>query len=384
MDFKEQAPPVRKLIESYDARALLAEARTPPASWYLDQRILELERGSVFVRSWQMAGRAEQVTEPGQFIASEIAGEPIVVVRGSDRVLRGFFNVCRHHAAAVMSKPHGSCQVLRCPYHGWTYNLQGELIGTPDFSGVLDFDRTANGLVPVEVGLWESWVFVKLERGGRTLEDFLGDTLRERVRALRLETLTWLERRRYTLECNWKVFVDNYLDGGYHVPHVHTALNGVLDYNEYRVENGERYCVQSSPMVSNSEDVHTSAVRRGASAFYCWIYPNVMINCYEGALDINLVCPLSVDRTEVVFDYYFADVSPGRAESNRASISVSERIQDEDAAICNAVQRGLRSRAYDAGRLSVRREAGEHLFHGLLHADLRRAIDSEDTRTIGE
>jgi choline monooxygenase len=183
-----------------------------------------------------------------------------------------------------------------------------------------------------------------------------------------------MERRVYALACNWKVFVDNYLDGGYHVPHLHKGLDSVLDYSSYTIENGTRFCLQSSPMVSDGAEAATGAVRTGERARYYWIYPNFMINCYADAMDTNLVVPRGVDRTDVVFDYYFADVSAHAAERNLASIAVSERIQEEDVAICESVQRGLRSRAYTAGRLSVRREAGEHLFHRLLHADLQAGL----------
>jgi choline monooxygenase len=364
----------REIVERYNAKTSVAEASTPPAEWYLDPRMLEIERRTVFAGSWQMVGRVAQLADPGQYITGEVAGEPILVVRAFDRVVRGFFNVCRHHAAAVATAPAGSCQILRCPYHGWTYNLNGDLIGAPDFTGVRDFDRADYGLVSIETGVWQDWLFVNVAPGGFTLDGFLGKDLRERVRSLGLEKLQWFERRRYTLECNWKVFVDNYLDGGYHVPHVHGALHSVLDYSNYSIGCGERYCLQSSP-IADSGDARTREVRRGERAYYYWIYPNFMINCYEGMMDTNLVCPRGVDRTEVIFDYYFADVSPEREEHNRNSIALSERIQDEDAAICNSVQRGLRSRAYGVGRLSARREAGEHLFHRLLYADLKSAAE---------
>ena len=366
---------VREIIDAYDPEAPLAEASTPPAEWYIDSRILDLERQTVFTRSWQLVGRAAQVIEPGQYITNEVAGEPIVVVRGSDGILRGFFNVCRHHAAAVMSDGEGMTQKLRCPYHGWTYSLAGELQGTPDFAGVGNFDRKTNSLVPVDTALWEGWVFVKLERGVPALEEYLGDELVSRIRGLDLKNLHWLERRRYALDCNWKVYVDNYLDGGYHVPYLHGGLDSILDYSEYRIENGERFCLQSSPIMTKGADARTSAVRTGERAFYYWIYPNFMINCYQGTVDTNLVFPLGVDRTEVVFDYYFTDISQEAHEHHLASIAVSERIQDEDAAICHSVQRGLRSRSYTSGRLSLRREAGEHLFHKLLYADLKTNID---------
>jgi choline monooxygenase len=368
----------RDIVEGYNPDNLLAEASTPPAAWYIDPRILELERRTVFARSWQVAGRASQVVEPGRYSTGEIAGEPIVVVRGHDAVLRGFFNVCRHHAAVVMTDVEGTTQKLRCPYHGWTYSLAGELEGTPDFTGVCNFDRTTSGLIPVETAVWEGWVFVKIEPGVPTLQAFLGDDCVRRVRELDLKNLYWLERRRYELDCNWKVYVDNYLDGGYHVPYLHRGLHSVLDYSQYRIEIGDRFCLQSSPIVTEGADAGTRAVRSGDRAFYCWIYPNFMINCYEGKMDTNLVLPLGVERTEVIFDYYFADVGENARKHNFASISVSERIQDEDVAICRSVQRGLRSRSYTTGRLSLRREAGEHLFHKLLYADLKTAIERDD------
>ncbi|MBA3355483.1 MAG: Rieske 2Fe-2S domain-containing protein [Pyrinomonadaceae bacterium] len=379
-------PSLLEIIDSYNPDAPLEEALTIPAPWYTDQTLYNLELQTVFANSWQLAGRVDQVREPGQYFTSDIAGEPIVVVRGAEGVLRGFFNACRHHAAAVMTEPEGKANQLRCPYHGWTYSLAGELKGTPDFSGVSYFDRAANGLLPVQTGVWEDWVFVRVEgpdtagdsatneQSGNHLESFLGADLINQIRPLGLEKLHWMERRHYQFDCNWKVFVDNYLDGGYHVPYLHKGLDSVLDYSNYTIENGQRFCLQSSPIVSEGAEPETGAVRRGERALYYWIYPNFMINLYDGVMDTNLVIPLGVDRTEVIFDFYFPDVSETARERNRASIEVGQRIQDEDVSICRSVQRGLNSRAYNAGRLSVRREAGEHLFHRLLHADLNAGI----------
>ncbi len=370
--------PLAEIIDSYDPNAPLEQASTIPALWYTNQSLYELELQTVFAHSWQLAGRVDQLAEPGQYITSEIAGEPIVVVRGSDNELRGFFNVCRHHAAAVMTEPAGKVNNLRCPYHGWTYSLEGELKGTPDFTGVCDFDRANNGLKPLDVALWENWVFVRVQEGcGQvSLESFLGKDLHNQIRALEVSSLEWMERRHYSFDCNWKVFVDNYLDGGYHVPYLHKGLDSVLDYSKYIIENGERFCLQSSPIVREGAEAETGAVRTGDRALYYWIYPNFMINWYNGVMDTNLVIPQGIDKTEVIFDFYFSDVSEDAREQNRASIEVGQRIQDEDESICKSVQRGLNSRAYQAGRLSVRREAGEHLFHRLLHGDLQAGLES--------
>jgi len=396
------------IINSYDPSTPLERASTIPAPWYTDERVFELEQRTVFSRSWQVAARVDQLQKSGDYVTSDIGDEPVVVVRGGDNQIRAFFNVCRHHAAAVMIEPHGNAPQMRCPYHGWTYSLEGELKGTPDFSGVCDFYRAGNGLIPVEVAVWQNWILVRTNEGQRaglndskdggqrpplnissgleagvarrhpsreSIEAWLGAQLLNEIGALGLSKLHWFERRKYIIDCNWKVFVDNYLDGGYHVPHLHKGLDSVLDYSNYTIECGQRHCLQSSPMVT-TDNADIAATRTGDRALYYWIYPNFMINCYAGVIDTNLVRPISVDRTEVIFDFYFSDVSESAREQNLVSVAVGDRIQQEDLDICASVQRGLKSRVYDAGRLSVRREAGEHLFHRLLHNDLKSGIDS--------
>ena len=176
------------IINSYNPNASLENASTIPASWYTDPHLYGLELQTVFTNSWQLAARVDQVREPGHYVTLEIAGEPVVVVCGNDGKLRGFFNVFRHHAAAVMTEPQGSAPHLRCPYHGWTYSLEGELKGAPEFSGVCNFDRSENGLLPVETAAWENWVFVRIgnEETQTSLNDFLGDDLVEQIRPLDL------------------------------------------------------------------------------------------------------------------------------------------------------------------------------------------------------
>jgi choline monooxygenase len=366
-------PSVEEILASYDDRAALADASTIPGPWYVDARIAELENKTVFSQTWQMVGRVDQVEKPGQFVTATVAGEPIVVVRGNDGVLRGFFNVCRHHAAAVVTEPCGQAALLHCPYHGWNYGLDGSLKGMPEFDGVKNFERQQNGLLPVRTETWEKFIFINLDPGAESLKEFLGGLVR-RVAPLGVSKLHYFDSRTYDIHCNWKVFVDNYLDGGYHVPHLHKGLSSVLDYKEYTIENEDRYCLQSSPMVSSDEDAATGATRKGDRAWYFWQYPNLMINCYEGYMDTNLVIPIDVDHCRVIFDFYFGDISEKSQPYNQQSVAVGARVQDEDLGICEAVQRGLKSRAYGAGRLSVRREAGEHLFHRLLAADLKAGL----------
>ncbi len=368
-------PSVRDILNLYNPANPLENAWTIPAPWYFDPRIAQLEHDAVFASNWQAVGRLDQIKDPGQFFTIDVNEEPLVAVHSDDGKLRAFYNVCRHHAAAVVPESYGCAKQFRCPYHGWTYGNDGALKGVVEFDGVCNFNRADNGLVPVQLDSWENFLFVNLDGKAAPLQDFLG-RVPELVAPLQLtEKLRYFDRRIYTLNCNWKVYVDNYLDGGYHVPHAHKGLSSVVEYTKYTIENFERACLQSSPLDSSGAlDSSIGSTRQG-HAFYLWVYPNFMINAYSGVMDTNLVLPLGIDKCAVIFDYYFADISLAAAQHHRESIAVSEKVQDEDMAICDSVQRGLASRAYVAGRLSVRREAGEHLFHRLLHQDMTAAIN---------
>jgi len=372
---------VQDVLNLYNPDNSLERAWTIPAPWYFDARIAELERESVFAGNWQMVGRVDQVRQPGQFFTIDANHEPLLIVRSEDGELRGFYNVCRHHAAAVEPQASGCAKQFRCPYHGWTYGNDGALKGMVEFEGVCNFEREDNGLVPVRLDTWENFVFVNLNGKAEPLHDFLGQVPSLAAPLKITEKLHFFDRRIYTVKCNWKVYVDNYLDGGYHVPHAHKGLSSVVEYTKYTIENFERACLQSSPLDASGATESAIGATRQGQAFYLWIYPNFMINAYSGVMDTNLVLPLGVDRCAVIFDYYFADISATAGQRHQDSIVVSERVQDEDMAICDSVQRGLASRAYEAGRLSVRREAGEHLFHRLLHRDmttgLRRAMAAD-------
>src|SRR6202789_2482186 len=265
---------IENILALYDQDAPLEMAYTIPAAWYVDERIASLENHQVFGSNWIAVGRTDQVATAGQFFTFDLAGEPLVIVRGTDNKLRAFFNVCRHHAAAVATAPCGVAQLLRCPYHGWTYGLDGSLKGTPEFAGVCNFERADNGLVPVSVAVWESFIFVNLNPHAPALESYLGN-LPERFAPLSISTLGFFARKSYTLDCNWKVYVDNYLDGGYHVPHMHKGLNSVLDYTNYTIENVDRCCVQSSPVtVDSTSEASAANTRKGNREYFFCKYPN--------------------------------------------------------------------------------------------------------------
>jgi choline monooxygenase len=359
-------------LAAFDPDLPLERAHTIPADWYLDPELYALERRAVFGDTWQAAGLLRDLNAPGAFVTCDLTGEPVVVVCDEAGVRRAFFNVCRHRAAPLLTAPAGQTTRLRCRYHGWTYDLAGRLRGTPEFDGVADFRREDNGLVPLALAEWGPLVWVHAGSQPPPLVDHLAP-LPERVPAADLAGLKFVSRRTYEVACNWKVYVDNYLDGGYHVHTIHPALAGVLDYANYHTEVFAHTSVQLSPLKPASKE-GISAVRAGETAQYWWVFPNFMLNLYGGVMDTNLVLPLAPDRCRVVFDFYFTHAGPEAEAFMTESMAVADQIQMEDAGICEEVQRGLASRSFRTGRFSVRREAGGYHFHQLLARRLRAAV----------
>ncbi len=360
-------------IAGFDSSLPLEAASTIPKAWYLDASIYACELKSIFQSSWQPVARLSQLAEPGSYVTDEIAGEPVVVTRDENNQLRAFSNVCRHRAARVALEPEGRASHFRCHYHGWTYDIQGQLKGVPEWGAVCNFDREDNPLPAWHVDSWGPYVFVHA-RGDNPpvpLSAHLSP-LPEMTASLGLKRMQFFRRKEYLLECNWKLFVDNYLDGGYHINTIHPGLAGVVDYKGYRTEIFPSSSVQISPLKQGNPDV--SSVRSGQCAYYWWVFPNLMFNIYEGVMDMNLVLPLGLDRCRVIFDFYF-EHTEGKENQDfiERSLAVAEQVQAEDVAICQEVQRGLSSASFNTGRFSVKREAGGYHFHRLLAARLRDA-----------
>jgi choline monooxygenase len=366
----------------FDATLPVSEASTIPADWYTSPAIAQQEKDRLFLHTWLCVSRTDLVAKPGQFLTISLADEPIAIVRGEDGVLRGFYNVCRHRAARVLTQECGQTDRLRCPYHGWTYDLAGHLRGVPEFDGVAGFRREDNGLPPVHVETWGPLVFIHQTQPKRTLAEHL-EPMTRMLAGFQLDQMHCVARREYILKCNWKIFVDNFLDGGYHVNAIHPSLAGVLDYKNYKTECFTWTSVQSSPLKkpASSDDASAATVRQGQSAAYWWVFPNLMLNAYEGVMDTNLVLPLGPDLCRVIFDFYFprTQTSAEARATQEKSIQVADQVQAEDVGICEDVQLGLRSRSFDTGRYSVRREIGVYHFHRLLASMLNSGSSSHAT-----
>ncbi|HTC87928.1 MAG TPA: SRPBCC family protein [Bryobacteraceae bacterium] len=354
-------------------------AETLPSRFYIDPAILTLEKERIFRRTWQLVGTLGQccgevdgakrtIADPGAFFTVDVVGEPVVVVRDNAGTLRAFSNVCRHRAGPI-AQGSGCRNVFNCGYHGWTYTLDGRLIGTPEVDGIEFFDRSTMGMVPLRCETWEQFIFINFDLQAPPLSAFL-ENIPQQVAGFNFNGLELAERRDYYVNCNWKVYVDNYLEG-YHIPIVHPGLMKEIDYPRYRTEVF-RYASQQLGPVKEVKPGDTGerlyAPGPGSKeALYFWIFPNLMVNIYPDNVSTNLIVPLGHDRTLTIFEWYSHDVHSEKVrERVRKAIGFSETVQQEDIHICEAVQRGLQSSTYDRGRYSVKRENGVHHFHLLL------------------
>jgi choline monooxygenase len=362
------------MLSDYHFQPDLARAATLPARWYTAPEILPLERERIFARTWQAVGHTSDVARPGDFFACELLGEPLVVTRDEDGTLRAFYNVCRHRAGVVATGK-GNRRTLQCQYHGWTYKLDGALHKTPEFEGVADFDPDCFGLRLVRAEAWGPYVFVNLDPAAEPLAESLGEILPETAH-IALDTMRLVERRDYVIECNWKVYCDNYLEG-YHIPVAHPSLYRVLDYENYRVEPRRYHSRQLSPLRPAAGQRYAN-LEADTQVLYYWVFPNFMLNIYPDNLSANIVLPLGPERTLTIFEWFFDDAGSGEAwETVQQGIAFSDQIQREDIEICEAVQRGLRSRSYNQGRFSVKRENGVHHFHALVAEFLNAPASDE-------
>ena len=363
----------------------LESAWTLPSRLYTDPAVLELEKEKIFRRTWQLAGTTRRscgeaegarktLGDPETYLCAEVIGEPVVLARDGAGELRAFSNVCRHRAGPI-AEGAGCRKMFRCGYHGWTYTLDGRLIGTPDVDGMEFFDRSTMGMVPLALAQWEQFLFVNFDRAAPPLAAFLDD-IPERARRFAVPEFEFAERRDYVVECNWKVYVDNYLEG-YHIPIAHPGLMREIDYAGYRVEPRRYSSQQIAPVRPKPGGAAGDARVYGEpgqdEALYYWVFPNLMLNLYPENLQVNLIVPLTHEKTLTIFEWYYHDAnSPAVRERMQRAVEFSHQVQNEDIHLCEAVQRGLRSSTYDRGRYSVKRENSVHHFHSLLVEFLER------------
>ncbi|HEY3645790.1 MAG TPA: SRPBCC family protein [Gammaproteobacteria bacterium] len=360
---KSQAPP--SLVAADCAARPLDQATTLPGYMYADPAFHALDARAIFARSWQLICGAEKLANAGDHVVSEIAGKPIILVRGEEGTLRGFFNVCKHRAGPLALSD-GNAHQLQCKYHGWTYKLDGQLRAAHEMQLAKDFDISCIHLDGIKVAEWEGLVFAAV--GEAPAFDAVFGGIRERIQPIDLKQFRFHSSIAYDVGSDWKAYVDNYLEG-YHLPHVHPGLNKLLDYRQYTTNLAEWYSYQQSPL-DGEQGPYTAG-----EAHYYFIYPNMMLNILPGRLQTNRVVPLAAGRCRVLFDYFYTDLESAAAKKMIAEdFAFSDEVQKEDIGICERVQKGLASGVYTAGRLSPKRESGVHHFQEVVRAAYRDAI----------
>jgi phenylpropionate dioxygenase-like ring-hydroxylating dioxygenase large terminal subunit len=348
-------------------------AKTLPARVYADPTLFRAQRDRVFARTWQYAAHDDVVKVVGQvYPFSLLPGaldEPLLLARDAQDAVHALSNVCTHRGTLVVEGA-GHEQQLRCRYHGRRFSLDGRFHSMPEFEETADFPSAADDLPSVALGTWERFLMVALEPA-MTFDDLVAP-MRARLAHLAFDQLVFdpAGTRDYVVNANWALYIDNYLEG-FHIPYVHNSLAAVIDYGAYAVEL-ERYAVLQVAIAKSGEAAfdapraHRDAGKR-VGAYYWWLFPTTMFNVYPWGVSVNVVVPLAVDRTRVSFLPFVWDASR-RDEGAGAGL---DRVEREDEAIVESVQRGVRSRLYDRGRYSAAREGGVHHFHRLLAEFMR-------------
>jgi phenylpropionate dioxygenase-like ring-hydroxylating dioxygenase large terminal subunit len=315
-------------------------SETLPYSWYTDEEVLRRERSLVFARSWQYAGRAAQVQQPGTFLATDAGGIPIVVTRDTAGELRAFLNVCRHRGA-VIAEGCGERSTLQCHYHGWTYDLDGALRSAPRSDREPGFDERELSLLPASVGTWGPFVFVNPGPDAVPLDEHLGDLPALLARDIDIDGLVFHSRVEFGANANWKIVVENFLEC-YHCATAHPAFSAEIDVHP------DRYLLETHPTF-NAQFCRAKAT--GDQGQFHLLYPNTGLNVFPGPANLSIgpILPAGTARTARYLDYFFA---PGADEGwLREFFALDDQVGREDTVLVESVQRGVATGLVDRGRL---------------------------------
>lgn len=358
----------RRTTDRLSVEPEIRRAETLPAAFYADRDLFERARERIFVPSWQFAGDSDPVRSPGQVrpldLLPGLLDEPLLLARDRDDELRCLSNVCTHRGNLLVEAA-GSCQVLRCRYHGRRFDLDGRLRSMPGFDGAEGFPRPEDDLPRLPLAAWGKLLFTSLAPAV-PFDEWIGP-LAERLAWFPADRLAHepTRSRDYLVRAHWALYMENYLEG-FHIPYVHPGLADVLDQAAYGTEI-HRWSNLQLGVATGAEDAfepppdspdHGTRV----AAYYYWLFPNTMLNVYPWGVSVNVVQPLALDRTKVSFLTYVGD--PDRLDQGAGA--ALDRVEREDEAVVETVQRGVRSRLYHRGRFSPAHERGVHQFHRLL------------------
>ena len=348
-----------KYLENFS----IEKSCTIPSDWYYEEKIFEIEKRNIFLKSWHLIGSESKIPNTGDTFISQVVDQPILFTRQKDKSIKAFYNVCQHRGGPLL-RENCSIKSFQCKYHGWTYKIDGELKSTREFQGVKDFNKQDYNLKSIKLKCWMGLIFINLNNKIHS-SDLKTEEIEKRIYPSDISKYKYHSRISYHIKCNWKTYVDNYLEG-YHIPFVHPKLNNLIDYKSYKTELYDNYSLQWAPIDPGSSPYKKNE-RSIDKAYYFTIFPNILLNIAPGRLQTNIIEPVSAKTCLVHFDYYFESLSQ---KSLKKDFDFSEEIQQEDIQICEEVQKGLESLGYDQGRISFQSEKGLHHFQSILKRNL--------------
>jgi carnitine monooxygenase subunit len=343
-----------------------------PPAFYYEQRFLEWERDQIFYKSWQFLCHGEKLRETGSFVSGNILGRSVFAVRGQDGVVRAFYNVCRHRGHELVRLA-GRARAISCPYHAWSYNLDGSLRAAPGTECLVGFSKEDYGLRGVGVEEFAGLYFINLDATAEPLSKTAGDLKAEVERyAPDLSGLTFAHRLTYTIQANWKAVVDNFLECR-HCPVAHKDFCTLIDMNTYEVENRGLFISHMAKAKASASSAYSTAAATVTDHAVWYLWPNMALMRYPGRGNFMVwrFIPEGPETTREEFDFFFETPNP-TPEEEEAIRYIDTVLQQEDIDIVQSVQRGMRSPGFNRGpylidtKNSGLSEHGVHHFHALL------------------
>jgi phenylpropionate dioxygenase-like ring-hydroxylating dioxygenase large terminal subunit len=354
-----------KVIEAFrkSADTLAAGARTLPQRYFVSAKLFDEELEKIFARQWVLVGHQSEVATAGDYFVRDVAGESLIIVNDKSDEVRGFYNVCRHRGTRLCEDERGHGAAIQCPYHAWTYGLDGQLVGAPHMGEVKGFKREQYSLRPVNVGIWEGFIFVNLARNPAALEEWFAP-LRGKFSQWKLPQLRSARRVTYDVKANWKLMFENYSEC-YHCPGVHPMLSKVSPYDSAVNDLtdgpflGGFMKINRGKSLTMSGEACAMAIGQhaedGDQVFYYSIFPNMLLSMHPDYVMVHQLWPESPDRTLIICDWFFhPDAFNSDVFRPEDAIEFWDVTNKQDWHVCELSQQGIASRAYEPGPYSSR------------------------------
>lgn len=346
----------------------ITKASTIDSEFYTSEECFQLSKEKIFAKTWQFIGDTDEIKLSNQLVPHTILpgfmDEPVLLVRDKDDSLNCLSNVCTHRGNILVEHSCTESQI-RCKYHGRRFELSGKFKQMPEFENVQCFPTEKDDLAKIPFGVWEKLIFASVTPEIK-LDDAIGE-MKKRLSFLPINQykLEPARSRDYLVKAHWALYCENYLEG-FHIPFIHNSLNSVIDYGTYTTEL-YRYSNLQLALSRGGDDVFdlpkdSPDYGKQVAAYYYWIFPNIMFNFYPWGLSVNIIKPMGTQLTKVSFLTYIYD----ETKLDQGAGNMLDKVEREDEAVVENVQKGVRSRFYTNGRYSPARETGTHHFHRLI------------------